>query len=150
MLLFCFFLYRFFFILRFRLCRKWFRGCVSTVLLAEIVHPLDLNLQIEGTVLIIVELVACAVKLSTSDLILPVLEVLTFKELLGMNHLVDIRGILNATHRFELLLDGAVAELEATREIHCLVRLIIRVLYEEVALVNFQGKDAYGISQVVL
>jgi hypothetical protein len=85
-----------------------------------------------------------------TGLILSVLEVLAFKELLSMNHLVDIRGILDPIHSFELLVDGAVAEFEAACEIHCLVRLIIRLLFVEVALVNFQWKDADGISQVVL
>jgi len=67
-----------------------------------------------------------------------------------MNHLVYIRGILDPTHSFELLVDGAVAKFETSREIHGLVRLVIRILLVEVALVNFQGKDADGISQVVL
>ena len=150
MLLFCFFCRRFLFLLRSSLCGRCFRCRVSAVLLAEIVHPLDLDLQVEGTALITIKPFACAVKQSSASLVLPVLEELRFKKLLGMIQLVYIRGILYPTHSFELLVDWAVAEFEAAREVHRLVRLFIRLLFVEVALVNLQGENADGVSQVVL
>jgi hypothetical protein len=111
------------------------------------IHPLDLDLDQESTVLIVIEHLAGIFEAAAADLIL---EILGLKQLLGVLELIDVGGIKYSINGFELFIDRAVTELEAARKVDCLIGLVIGGLAVEVTRIDLKGEDPHSVPQVVL